>query len=176
MLSYLARHRSVGITYSRTSGELDGYADASWEVKNSTSGWFTRWQGAALTWGSRKQKCIALSTCEAEIVALSEATKDVVYLRKFLTGLGFGPSAPTVLRTDSKAARDVAYNPEQHDKMKHVQRRHFFVRDMVEDFQLTVPHVATDDNASDFFTKPLYNAAKFFAFRAIIMGERVPAA
>ena len=70
----------------------------------------------------------------------------------------------------------MAYNPEQHDKMKHVQRRHFFVRDMVEDFQLTVPHVATDDNASDFFTKPLYNAAKFFAFRAIIMGERVPAA
>ena len=59
--------------------------------------------------------------------------------------------------------------------MKHVERRHFFVRNMVEDFQISVPHVSTDENAADFFTKPMYNAAKFFAFRAVIMGEARPA-
>ena len=55
-----------------------------------------QWQSAALSWGSRKQKCIALSTCEAEIIALSEAAKDVVYLRKLTKGLGEpdGPASP----------------------------------------------------------------------------------
>ena len=50
-------------------------SDASWEIKHSTSGWVVLWQSAALSWGSRKQKSIALSTCEAEIIAMSEATK-----------------------------------------------------------------------------------------------------
>ena len=89
-----------------------------------------RWQGAALSWGSRKQNCIALSTCEAEIIALSEAAKDCVYLRKLVRGLDAPEPGPTPLATDSQSARDVSYNPEHHDRMKHVQRRHFFVRDL----------------------------------------------
>ena len=51
---------------------------ASWEVKHSTSGWVVNWQTAAISWGSRQQKGISLSSCEAEIIALSEAVKDVV--------------------------------------------------------------------------------------------------
>ena len=81
------------------------------------------WQTAALSWGSRKQKSIALSTCEAEIIAMSEAAKDVVYLRKFVGGLGAAEADPTDLATDSKSARDVSYNPEHHGRMKHVARR-----------------------------------------------------
>ena len=96
-----------------------------------------------------------LSTCEAEIIALSEAAKDVVYLRKLVSGVGDAEPGPTPLSTDSKSARDVSYNPEHHDRMKHVQRRHFFVRDMVESFELEVPFVRTDDNIADFFTKPM---------------------
>ena len=61
---------------------------ASWEAAHSTSGWVVLWGNAAISWGSRKQQCIALSTCEAEIIALSEAAKDVVYLRKLVAGLG----------------------------------------------------------------------------------------
>ena len=74
--------------------------------------------------------------------------------------------------TDSKSARDVSYNPEHHDRMKHVERRHLFVRDMVEKLEIEVPYVRTDDNAADMLTKPMKNPAKFFAFRAIIMNER----
>ena len=59
---------------------------------------------------------------------------------------------------------------EHHDRMKHVQRRHFFVRDMVEKFEINVPFVRTADNAADFFTKPL-PSKKFFAMRRIIMNE-----
>ena len=126
------------------------------------------WQSAALSWGSRQQKSIALSTCEAEIIALSEAAKDVVYLRKFKRGLGDPEPGPSTLATDSQSARDVSYNPQHHDRMKHVERRHFFVRDMVEKFEIEVPFVRTDDNLADFFTK---SASQFHAFRKRVMNE-----
>ena len=116
------------------------------------------------------RKSIALSTCEAEIIALSEAAKDVVYLRKLVAGVGATEPGPTQLHTDSQSARDVSYNPEHHDRMKHVARRHFFVRDMVETLELEVPYVRTDDNIADFFTKPL-KGKKFHAMRRSIMNE-----
>jgi len=136
VISYLARTATLGLTYDPTPANLTGYADASWETLNSTSGWVVLWQSAALSWGSKKQKCVALSTCEAEIIALSEAAKDVVYLRKLTRGLRTPEPGPSMLSTDSQSARDVSYNPEHHDRMKHVQRRHFFVRDMVESFEM----------------------------------------
>ena len=171
VLAYLARNADLGLTYSSEHVRLSGFADASWEAKHSTSGWVVLWQSAALSWGSRKQKSIALSTCEAEIIALSEAAKDVVYLRKLVKGLGAPEPGPTHLSTDSSSARDVSYNPEHHDRMKHVERRHFFIRDMVESFELEVPYVPTSRNPADFFTKPMKSASAFREFRAVIMNE-----
>ena len=69
VFAYLARHSSVGLTYTREYAKLVGYADASWETRNSTSGWVVLWQSAVIAWGSHKQKSVALSTCEAEIIA-----------------------------------------------------------------------------------------------------------
>ena len=171
IFSYLARLPSAGLTYTREQMRLSGFSDASWETAASTSGWVVLWQSAALSWGSRKQKSIALSSCEAEIIALSEAAKDVVYLRKLVRGLGEPEPGPSKLATDSQSARDVSYNPEHHDRMKHVQRRHFFIRDMVESFEIEVPFVRTADNIADFFTKPMKSASQFHAFRKTIMNE-----
>ena len=156
VFSYLHENVGVGIRFTPEDGVLRGAADASWEVRASTSGWIVYWHGAPLCWGSRKQKSVALSSCESEIMALSEAAKDVVYLRKFTRGLVPSISnKPTVLTTDNKAARDLSYNPEHHDRSKHIARRHFFVRDMVEAQEIIVPLVNTQDNDADFFTKPL---------------------
>ena len=55
--------------------------------------------------------------------------------------------------------------------MKHVQRRHFFVRDMVESYEIEVPFVETANNIADFFTKPMHTSRQFYAFRRIIMNE-----
>ena len=156
VFSYLAENRGIGIRFTPEDGVLRGTADASWEVRASTSGWIVYWHGAPLCWGSRKQKSIALSSCESEIVALSDAAKEVIYLRKFVRGLVPSlPEGPTVLSTDNKAARDLSYNPEHHDRSKHIARRHFFIRDMVEAQEIVVPLVSTEDNDADFFTKPL---------------------
>ena len=111
---------------------------------------------------------MALSSCEAEIVALSEAAKEAVCLSEFLKDLGHPASCEVELKTDNKAARDLAYNPEHHERTKHIERRHFYIRELVEEQKLIVPFVKTTDNLADFFTKPLA-AGDFFRLRNEIM-------
>eukprot|EP00965_Chrysotila_dentata_P138935 4594976-Pleurochrysis_carterae.AAC.1 len=92
---------------------------------------------AAISWASKKQPSVALSSCEAEIIAASEATKEAVYLRKLLTDLGIPTPEPTPLSMDNKSAIDLAYNPEHHQRSKHIDRRHFFVRERMEAHDIT---------------------------------------
>ena len=155
VLAYLYRTRDLGLRYEGDSLPLDGFSDSDWAVKHSTSGFVFRYCKAAISWGSKKQKSVALSSCEAEIVAASEAAKEAVYFSRFLTELGFGSGDPTALSVDNKAARDLAYNPEHHERTKHIDRRHFYIRELVEEQMITVPYVNTVDNIADFFTKAL---------------------
>lgn len=90
-------------------------------------------------------------------------------MRKLVSGLEKTPlSEPTELASDSKSATDIAYNPEHFGRVKHVERRWFFVRDMVEKMEVRVPLIGTKDNVADFFTKPL-KGKQFFDFRDRIM-------
>lgn len=73
--------------------------DADWAVQYSTSGYVFHLSQAAISWSSRRQPCVALSSCEAEIIALSEAAKEAVYLSRFLSDLRFGSGDPTPLST-----------------------------------------------------------------------------
>ena len=77
---------------------LHGYSDSDWATKHSTSGWVFILNQAAISWGSKKQKSVALSSCEAEIVAASEAGKEAVHLSNLASELGLsgGGSASTV--------------------------------------------------------------------------------
>ena len=168
VLCYLHHHRDVGLRYTATDDELRGMSDADWAVKHSTTGWVFRHMNAAVSWASRKQSSVALSTCEAEIVALSEAAKESVHLAGLLDELGFGSKQPVPLSTDNTGAHALAYNPAHHERVKHVHRRHFYVRELVESFRVNVQFVRTTDNLADFFTKPL-EAKPFFALRNVIM-------
>jgi len=170
VFTYLNATKATGITYAGTPSELKGHSDANWDIK-STSGWNIEWQNATISWGSAKQSCVSLSSCEAEIVALSEAAKDMIFFRKLIRGIDKHTiSGPSDLFTDNMAARHLSYNPEFHRRTKHIERRHFYVRDMVENRELQVPFVPTDENPADFFTKPL-DKKKFQYFRAKLMNE-----
>ena len=104
---------------------------------------------------------------------LSEAAKEAVYLREFLRELGFGGKTPMKLYCDNQGAIDLAYNPEHHQKTKHIDRHHFYVRELVERGQLEVPYVKMAENLADFFTNPL--AVKTFrAMRDKIMNMQQP--
>ena len=102
-------------------------------------------------------------------MAASEACKEAVYLDRLLDELGYKPSdEPIHLSLDNKAAIDSSYNPENHARTKHIDRRHYFIREMVEDNRIVVPFVPSDANLADFFTKPL-NSKRFFELRNKIM-------
>ena len=101
-------------------------------------------------------------------MAGSEAAKEAVHLSRLATELGMHEDGTVDLLMDNRSAIDVAYNPEHHGRMKHVARRHFFIRELVEDHKIRVPFVRTDDNLADFFTKPL-RASIFFPLRDKIM-------
>ena len=165
---YLGRHRDVGLTYASSDAPISGMSDSDWAVKHSTGGYIFNYCRAAISWNSKKQDSVALSSCEAELMALSEATKEAMYLDEFARELEISNGEPMSVSCDNQAAGDLAYNPEHHQRTKHIARRHFFVREAVEDLRLVVPFVKTVDNLADFFTKPL--APKdFFRMRDIIM-------
>jgi hypothetical protein len=173
VLYYLHHHRHVGLRYAADEIDMHGHSDSDWHVKHSTTGYVFTYAQAAISWGSKKQATIALSSCEAEIVALSEASKEGVYLRRFFDDLGFGAVPSTAVATDNTGARALSYNPEHHERVKHVERRHFYVRELVEDGLLTVPYVATAVNIADFFTKAL-PADRFYKLRNEIMNYERP--
>ena len=77
------------------------------------------------------------------------------------------------MKVDNQSAIAIAYNPEHLQRVKHMERRHFFVRELVENHQIRVPFVRTVDNLADFFTKPL-PAKQFFAMRDMIMNVSDP--
>ena len=94
----------------RRDCELAGQADSDWAIKHSTTGYVFNYSVAAISWASKKQTPIALSSCEAEVVALNEAAKEGVYLRRFLADLGFPCEPPTAVATDNTGAKSLAYN------------------------------------------------------------------
>ena len=101
-------------------------------------------------------------------MAASEAAKEALYLRAFLIELGVAGDAAVDLGTDNSAARDLSYNPEHHQRVKYIERRHFFIRECVENMKINVPFVRTADNWADLFTKPLC-ARMFVPLRNLVM-------
>ena len=151
VLGYLYRTRNIGLRYEASSALLEGYSDSDWGVKHSTSGHTFHLGSATISWASKKQPSVALSSCEAEIMAGSEAAKEAIYLSSFLRELGFDMAEPPPLKMDNMSAIDLAYNPEHHARTKHIDRRHYFIRECVEHGRLRVPFVATAENVADFF-------------------------
>lgn len=168
VLGYLYRTRHIGLRYEASPAQLEGFSDSDWGVKHSTSGHTFHLGSATISWASKKQPSVALSSCEAEIMAGSEAAKEAIYLSAFLRELGFDMSEPPPLRMDNKSAIDLAYNPEHHARTKHIDRRHYFIRECVEQGRLRVPFVPTAENVADFFTKPLMGK-DFFRMRDRVM-------
>ena len=168
VLGYLYRTRELGLRYQADTLPMHGMSDSDWAVKHSTSGFVFMYNSAAIAWGSKKQASVALSSCEAELMAASLAATEAVHLKSFLDELGVSDGKPVALSVDNTAARDTAYNPEHHQKVKHIERRHFYVRECVENHKITVPYVNTVNNLADFFTKAL-EAKDFFRMRNVIM-------
>lgn len=131
---YLRGTSDLGLRYGRQDSGFacTGYADADWagslDDRKSTSGYVFEIGGAAVSWRSHKQTCVALSTAEAEYVSLSAAAQEAVRLIAEITG---GDSRPVNIFEDNQSAMSMATNPVFHGRMKHVEIKFHFVREQV---------------------------------------------
>lgn len=135
------------------------YTDAahadSVDTGRSTSGYLTRLAGGAINWGSKLQGIVAISTTEAEYVAAVEAGKEIFWMRNILSEFGHSVSQPSILFIDNQSSISVAKNPEHHGRMKHLDLRHYWLRDAVSMQRITPVYVPTAEQVADILTKPL---------------------
>lgn len=135
--------------------------DADWANErsdcSSTSGYVYKLTRGAISWSSRKQSSIALSSAEAEFIAGAHAAKEAVWLRRLLTELGLldHDHNATVLCMDSQSAMAIAKNPQFRNRTKHIDVRYHLLRSEVEDDEIELKYTPTGDQVADALTKAL---------------------
>ena len=121
----------------------------------STGGYVVKIGTGAVSWSSKLQPLVALSTTEAEHISAVEAGKEILWMCQLMGELGYEMPGPSLLRMDNQSAIAVNKNPEYHGKMKHLSLRLFWLRDAVQDGLIAPTFVKTQDMAADIFTKAL---------------------
>ncbi|CAL1698123.1 unnamed protein product [Somion occarium] len=162
---YLRGMSDRKLVYQGAKGESKSFpdpvcfVDADWAAdindRRSISGYTFIMSGGAVCWSSKKQKSTALSSTEAEYMAASNATKEAIWIRTFLSELGQLTSGPTTLFIDNQSAMALAKNAAFHDRTKHIAVRHHFIREKLEDDEIDVHYVPTGDQTADVLTKGL---------------------
>jgi hypothetical protein len=159
---YLQGTRHHQLVYSCNGGQqqpLYGYSDSDWgndvNDRRSFTGWVFLLHDAAVSWQSCKQPTVALSSVEAEYMAATQATREAMWWRAFLTELGMPPAGATVIHSDSQGAIALSKNPEHHKRTKHIDIQHHYVREQVSAGCVVLPHIGTELMVADVLTKPL---------------------
>ncbi|KAK8669710.1 hypothetical protein V6N13_107134 [Hibiscus sabdariffa] len=152
ILKYLRRTKDVFLVYGGEEQlSIKGYTDASFQTdkddSRSQSGYVFRLNGGAVSWKSSKQDTVADSTTEAEYIAASEAAKEAVWIKKFITELGVVPSISDALELycDNNGAIAQAKEPRSHQRSKHILRRFHLIREIVDRGDVEICKVHTND-------------------------------
>lgn len=143
---------------------FEGYSDADWandiETRRSITGYVFLQSGGAISWSSKKQSTVALSTTEAEYMALSSATQEAAWWRGFLQEI-HGVELPVTINCDNKSAINLAEKDGYSSRSKHIDIRHHYVREQIEANAISLNHVPSNLQAADIFTKPVSNSKLF---------------
>ena len=107
-----------------------------------------------------KQSTIADSTTESEYIAVNEAAKEAMWMRKFIGDLGIVPSIndPVEIFCDNESVVVLAQEPKSHKRTRHILRKYHYVRQVIADQDIVISRIDTSDNLADSFTKPLVQA------------------
>ncbi|KAJ9567308.1 hypothetical protein OSB04_003274 [Centaurea solstitialis] len=166
ILKYLRRTKEMFLVFGGTEDEISvtGYSDASFQTDRddfrSQSGYVFTLNGGAISWKSSKQDTIADSTTEAEYIATSDAAKEAVWLRNFLSDLRVvaSISRPIDIFCDNSGAVAQAKEPREHHKSRHVLRKYHLIREIIGRGDVRICKIPTEDNVADPLTKPLARA------------------
>ena len=172
-LRYVSATLDYALLYeSGTELQLYGYTDADWAGsvcdRRSTSGFMFSLRSAAITWSSKKQPTVALSSStEAEYRGAAVAACEVAWLQMLLGDLGIQVQVPVVIHCDNLSSIQLARNPVFHARTKHIEVHYHFVRERVLAGDIDLTYVGTDEQVADIFTKAL-GAEKLRRFRAML--------
>ncbi|RVW16905.1 Copia protein [Vitis vinifera] len=132
--------------------------------KRSTSGYFTFVGGNLVTWKSKKQNVVARSSVEEEFRGMTLGLCEALRLRLLLQDLGYLSRQPIRLFCDNKAACDIAHNPVQNNRTKHVEVDRFFIKEKLDDKIVELPKIRSEDQLVDIPTKDVVSSRVFSKF------------
>jgi len=165
VLRYLKGTKNMGIIYSKPESEgmtsqnnFTGYSDASFTNnydRTSVSGYVFVSAGGAVTWGSKKQNIVSLSTTEAEYVCLSDTVHEATWLRNLYAEIGYPQKEPTLVYGDNLGSLAIATNPCYHKRTKHFDIKHHYIRDQVSNKTIVTEYLPTAQMTADILTKAL---------------------
>jgi hypothetical protein len=161
--AYLKYTPDLGLHFKKDcpDRELHAYVDADWagcpDTRRSTTGYVVKLAGSPVSWSSRRQRTVAMSTCEAEYVAGYKATQEIIWIQNMINDLRIKAleATSTPLLIDNNAALKLTRNPELHDRTKHIELKYHFLREMTLSGRINTQRVSTKDNLADLLTKPL---------------------
>ena len=160
VIGYIKNTMDYGLTYSRDY-ELSptAFVDADYggcrDTRRSTSGYVFLMAGGAVSWSSKRQATVALSTVEAEYVAMSRCTQQMAWMHSWLDEVEIEYSLPGVIKGDNRGAIALTKNTKDHGKVKHIDIRHHYIRELLKSGNIVMEQVSSADNLADIFTKPL---------------------
>ena len=161
IIKYVKTTTEFDVWYSKdTNDVLVGHFNADWagnaDDRKSTSGGCFYVGNNLVCWMSKKQNSISLSTAKAEYIATGSCCTQLLWMQKLLHDCGICQEHLTIYCYNTSAI-NIYKNPVQHSRPKHIEIRHHFIREFVEDGILTLEFIHTDDQKADLFTKPLDN-------------------
>jgi hypothetical protein len=160
VMSYLKGTIDCGLNYDGDHNfTLSGYTDADWAgsvfERKITSRCFFSLGSAVISWQSRKQFNIALSTTKAKYIVACFVSCKAIWLRKLSTSLFDLEMEATMILCDNQSCIKMTKNPIFHETSKHIEIRYHYIRDIVQRGALKLRYISTDEQVVDVLTKPL---------------------
>jgi hypothetical protein len=160
VIGYIKNTLDYGLTYSRDSDLSPiAYVDADYggcrDTRCSTSGYVFMMAGGAVAWSSKRQTTVALSTVEAEYVAMSRCAQQMIWMQNWLAEVKIDYTLPGLIKGDNRGAIALTKNTRDHGKVKHIDIQHHYIRELLQAGVIVMEQVSSADNLADIFTKPL---------------------
>ena len=161
VLKYLKATIDYSLTFTKSDNfSLVGYCDSDWgssSDRKSISGQCFQMNknGPLISWRSKKQNIVALSSCEAEYIAMTSAVQEAKFLSMLLSDMNIKLVNPVKLYVDNQGAIALAKNPVHHQRTKHIDIRYHFIRSEIANNNVDIQYVPSNENLADLFTKPV---------------------